>query len=175
MLPYIEEMKKAGISSFKIEGRARDARYVNTVVKVYRKALDKRLTKEEIKEGMQELENVYNRKFSTGFYLGKPTPKDFSDIEHSASKEKKVYSGKVLHYFSNIGVGTIKVEASKIKVGDKICVIGKTTGIEYFEVKDLEKNSKKVIEGKKGEEIAIKFNQIVRKNDEIYLIKNNFA
>ena len=171
MLPYVEEMKKAGIVSFKIEGRARDARYVDTVVRVYRKALDKKLTKEEVKVGMQELENIYNRKFSTGFYLGKPTPKDFSDIEHSAAKEKKVYSGKVLHYFSNIGVGTMKVEAHSIKVGDKICVIGNTTGIEYFKIEGLEKNKEKILEGKKGDEVAIKFNQIVRKNDEVYLIK----
>ena len=171
MLPYVEEMKKAGIVSFKIEGRARDARYVDTVVRVYRKALDKKLTKEEVKVGMQELENIYNRKFSTGFYLGKPTPKDFSDIEHSAAKEKKVYSGKVLHYFSNIGVGTMKVEAHSIKVGDKICVIGNTTGIEYFKIEGLEKNKEKILEGKKGDEVAIKFNQVVRKNDEVYLIK----
>ncbi len=171
MLPYVEEMKKAGIISFKIEGRARDARYVDTVVRIYRKALDKKLTKEEVKEAMQELENIYNRKFSTGFYLGKPTPKDFSDIEHSAAKEKKVYSGKVLHYFSNIGVGTIKIEAHSIKVGDKICIIGNTTGIEYFKIEGLEKNKEKILEGKKGDEVAIKFNQVVRKNDEVYLIK----
>jgi len=171
MLPYVEEMKKAGIVSFKIEGRARDARYVDAVVRIYRKALDKKLTKEEIKEGMQELENVYNRKFSTGFYLGKPTPKDFSDIEHSASKEKKVYLGKVLHYYGNLKVGTIKVESGSLKIGDKICVIGNTTGIEYFNVEAIQKENKEVSIGKKGEEIAIKFNQIVRKNDEIYLIR----
>ena len=38
----VEKMKEAGIISFKIEGRNRDARYVDTVVKIYRKALDKK-------------------------------------------------------------------------------------------------------------------------------------
>ncbi len=171
MLAYVEEMKKAGVISFKIEGRGRDPRYVDTVVRVYRKALDKKLTKEEIKESMEELEKVYNRKFSSGFFLGKPTPKDFSDIEHSASIEKKVYSGKVLHYYGNLGVGIIKIESNEISKGDKISVIGNTTGIEYFNVKELQKNKKIVEKGKRGEEIAIKFDQIVRKNDEVYVIK----
>lgn len=173
MLPYVEEIKKAGVISFKIEGRARDPRYVDTVVRVYRKALDKKLTKEEIKESMEELEKVYNRKFSSGFFLGKPTPKDFSDIEHSASTEKKVYLGKVLHYYGNLGVGVIKIESGGISVGDKISVIGNTTGIKYFEVKEIQKNKKTVEKGKKGEEIAIKFDQIVRKNDEVYIIKKS--
>ena len=171
MLPYIEDMKKAGITSFKIEGRARDPRYVDAVVKVYRKALDRKLTKEEIKKSMEELEKIYNRKFSSGFFLGRPTPKDFSDIEHSASTEKKVYSGKVLHYYGNLGVGVIKIESNEIYVGDKISVIGNTTGIKYFEIKELQKNKKNVESGKRGEEIAIKFNQTVRKNDEVYIIK----
>lgn len=171
MLPYVEDLKKAGVVSFKIEGRARDARYVDKVVRVYRKALDKKLNKEEIKELMGELEKVYNRKFSTGFFLGKPSPKDFSDIEHSASKEKKVYCGKVLHYFDKIGVAKVKVEASEVKIGEKICIIGNATGIKYFNVNEMEKENKKINVGKKGEEVAIKLNEIVRKNDEIYLIK----
>src|SRR3989344_3230260 len=48
-LPFIDKMKKAGITSFKIEGRNRDPRYVDAVVRIYRKAIDKKLTKQEIK------------------------------------------------------------------------------------------------------------------------------
>jgi len=59
-LPFIETLKDAGIISFKIEGRNRDARYVDTVVRIYRKALDKKLNKEEIVDGLKELEKVYN-------------------------------------------------------------------------------------------------------------------
>jgi putative protease len=171
MLPYVQEMKNSGITSFKIEGRARDARYVDTVVRIYRKALDKKLTKQEIKESMQELENVYNRKFSTGFYLGKPTPKDCSDVEHSASKKKKIYAGKILHYFTNAKVGTLKIEANSIKIGDEICIIGNTTGITKMKVESMQIKNKSVIKSKKGDEIAIKVPERVRKNDEVYIIK----
>ncbi len=169
MLPYIEEMKKAGIMGYKIEGRNRDPRYVDIVVRIYRKALDKKLTKQEIKQGMQELEKVYNRKFSSGFYLGKPTPKDFTDIEHSAAKEKKHFIGKVTHYYDKLNVATIQL-VSELKVGDKICIIGKTTGIINTKVNSIERKNKSVSKAKKGDEIGIKVPEKIRKNDEVYVI-----
>jgi len=170
MLPYVEEMKKAGIFSFKIEGRGRDPRYVDAVVREYRKALDKRLTKAEVIEGMKELERVFNRKFSTGFYLGKPTPKDFSDIEHSAATESKEYVGKIVHFYSNAKAGSIKIESNEIKVGDEICIIGNTTGIEKMKIESMQVNNLPVQVGKRGDEVAIKLPERVRKNDDVYVI-----
>ena len=87
-LPFIEDLKKAGITCFKIEGRNRDPRYLDTIVRIYRKALDKKLTKEEIESSITELQKVYNKGFSSGFYLGLPTKDDFSSIEHSSATEK---------------------------------------------------------------------------------------
>lgn len=171
MLPYIEEMKKAGITCYKIEGRNRDPRYVDKVVGIYRRALNKRLTKKEIKQGMQELEKVYNRKFSSGFYLGKPTPKDFTDIEHSNATEKKEFVGKIIHYYDKLGVGTIKLVAP-LKVGNEICIIGNTTGIKNFNIESMHIKNKSVKKGKKSDEVGIKL-PLVRKNDEVYVIKSS--
>ena len=72
-LPFIEKLKKAGITSFKIEGRVREPEYVYTVTKVYRKALDKKLNKKELNKALEDLKKVYNREFSSGFYLKLPT------------------------------------------------------------------------------------------------------
>ncbi len=108
-LPFIEKMKQAGITSFKIEGRNRDARYVDMVVRVYKKALDKKLTEQELQDSIEELKKVYNRKFSSGFYNKIPTSDDFTNTENSEATEKKHFVGKVLHYFSKLGVATIKV------------------------------------------------------------------
>ena len=171
-LPFIEKLKKAGIKSFKIEGRNRDPRYVDTVVRIYRKALDKNLTKQEIKESLKELKRVYNRKFSTGFYLGTPTADDFTDIEHSAAKEKKHFIGKILHYYPKIKVGTIKLVAG-LRVGDQIVIIGNTTGIEKLKVDNIEIKNKQVKQAKKSQEVAIKVLSKVRKNDQVYVIKNS--
>ena len=167
-LPFIEKLKKAGIKTFKIEGRNRDSRYVDTVVRVYRKALDKKLTKAEIKEAIEKLKKVYNRSFSSGFYLGVPTSDDFARIEHSAATEKKHFIGKIIHYFPKIQVATIKL-VSELKVGDKIVVIGKTTGLEKAKVERLEIKNKSVEKAKKSQEIGLKL-PLVRKNDQVYKI-----
>jgi putative protease len=167
-LPLIEDMKKAGIISYKIEGRGRDPRYVDYVVRSYRKALDNKLTREEIIAEMNELKKVFNRDFSSGFFMGKPTPNDFSKVEHSSATEKKEFIGNVIHYFSKVEVATIKLSAT-IKIGDKIAVIGKTTGIEEFLIRSMEIENKQVKVAKKGGEVGIKIPRI-RKNDEVYRI-----
>lgn len=171
-LPFIEKLKKAGIKSFKIEGRNRDPRYVDTVVRVYRKALDSKLSKEKIQESLKELKKVYNRKFSTGFYLGVPTNDDFTNIEHSAATEKKHFIGKVLNYYSKINVATIKL-VSDLKIGDEVAIIGNTTGIEKLKIKSIEIKNNSVSRAKKTQEVAIKVPLKVRKNDQVYVIKNS--
>lgn len=194
-LPFIEKLKKAGIVSFKIEGRNRDPRYVDTVVRVYRKALDNKLPKHstirgtlgppslevipvgssandaEIKKSLNELKKVYNKGFSSGFYLGLPTSDDFSKIEHSASNEKKHFVGKIVHYYPKISVATIKL-VSDLKIGDEIIVIGKTTGLVKSKIKRIEIKNKPVEKAKKGDEIGIKL-PLVRKNNEVYTILKN--
>jgi putative protease len=170
-LPFIEKLKKAGITSFKIEGRNRDPRYVDAVTRVYRKALDKKLSKSELNSSLEELTNVYNREFSSGFYLGLPTKDDFARIEHSAAKEKKHFVGKILHYYPNVKVATIKL-VSQLKIGDDIIIIGKTTGIINSKIESIEMKNKKISNAKKHDEVGIKL-PLCRKNDEVYVIKKN--
>lgn len=76
MIDYIPELVKAGISSFKIEGRAKTAYYSAVTTNAYRQAVDAYFsgglredfrTPELIKE---ELEKISHREYSTGFYLG---------------------------------------------------------------------------------------------------------
>jgi len=167
-LPFIEKLKKSGAISFKIEGRNRDPRYVDTVVRIYRKALDKKLTEKEIKDSLKELGKIYNKGFSSGFYLGTPTSDDFSSIEHSSATEKKQFVGKIIHYYPKIKVATVKL-SSELQVGDRIVVIGKITGIVNSKIERIEIENSSVKKGKKGQEIGIKL-PLVRKNEEVYKI-----
>ncbi len=169
-LPFIEELKSAGITCFKIEGRNRDPRYVDTIVKIYRKAIDKKLTEKEIQSSLEELNSVYNKGFSSGFYLGSPTPDDFSNIEHSSATHKKHFIGKVQNYYSKLNVATIKL-VSELEVGNEINIIGKTTGLVKSKVSSMEIKSKVIKKAKKGDEVGIKINSLVRKGDEVYVIK----
>ncbi len=74
MIEHIPELMKAGIDSFKIEGRAKSSYYVSVVTNAYRHAID-----EYYKNGgekplspwiREELEKVSHREYSTGFFFG---------------------------------------------------------------------------------------------------------
>lgn len=74
MIDHIDELVKAGISSFKIEGRAKSAYYTAVTTNAYRHALNDYMKDPEnfvlqpwIKE---ELEKISHREYSTGFFFG---------------------------------------------------------------------------------------------------------
>ncbi len=67
-MAFTDELIKAGISSFKIEGRMKSPYYVATVVNAYRKRFDRT---EETKKLERELHSVSHRPYSSGFYFGK--------------------------------------------------------------------------------------------------------
>lgn len=170
VLPFIEELKKINVKSFKIEGRNRDPLYTETVTRVYRKALDNKLTKKEIAQLMKELQGVYNKGFSSGFYLGKPMVKDFSEVENSSSEFYRSYLGKVTHLYPKVGVSVVKL-SDDLKVDEKIAVVDEKIGVEKMVVSEMEIENKKVKKAQKGKEIGIKFPFKVYKNAEVYKIK----
>jgi putative protease len=169
-LPFIDKMKQSGITSFKIEGRNRSPEYVSMVTSVYRKALDKKLSKEEVEQSLEELKKVYNRGFSSGFYLGVPTADDFSNSDSGEQTEKKVFIGKVEKYYDKIGVALVKMNFGPLKIGDEIYVIGEKTGSIRNKIESMEIQNQKVDSAEKGQEIGIKL-PVCRKGDEIYLIQ----
>lgn len=74
MIDYLDELARAGVTSFKIEGRMKSPYYVATVVNAYRRALD--LMQNDLqayhseKDRVVELEKCSHRRFTTGFFLG---------------------------------------------------------------------------------------------------------
>jgi len=168
VLPFIEQIKKSGISALKIEGRNRSPEYVAVVTSVYRKALDKKMTEEDIEESMKKLKKVYNRGFSSGFYLGFPTNGDFTKSDSGEAKEKKLIIGRIENYWKKIGVAHVKIHAIGLKIGDEIYIKGNTTGLIRVRIKSMEINNKKVEKAGKGD-VGIKL-PLCRKGDEVYLI-----
>jgi U32 family peptidase len=168
-LPLIEKLKKSGAVAFKIEGRNKEPEYVSTVVRIYRNAIDKKLTKEEINNSLEELKKSYNKGFSSGFYLGLPTRDDFSRIENSSATQSKKFIGKIKHYFNKAGVGLLKLNNGPLKLNDDIIIIGKTTGVLNSKVTSMEINRNRIETAEKGQEIGIKL-PLCRKNDELYKV-----
>jgi putative protease len=168
-LGFINELKKAGVKSFKIEGRIREPEYVYVTTQVYRKAIDENLSEKEVQESLEELNKVYNKGFSSGFYLGKPTSDDFANLEHSASTQRKEFVGNVKQYLTNKQVAIIKLVSGKIRVGDELYIISDKTGLVNHKIERIEINRQSVSEAMKGQEVGIKIPG-VRKGDKIYLV-----
>ncbi len=169
-LQFIEQLKAAGIKAFKIEGRNRSPEYVKTVVSVYREALDKTLGKKEIEESMKRLKSVYNRGFSSGFYLGVPTDSDFSNTEYGESTERKITLGRVENYWPKVGVAAVKINSGHLKVGDEIYIIGDITGVVRTKVESIEINHRPIKNVKSGVVAGIKV-PACRRGDDVFLIK----
>lgn len=69
LINHLQELKDAGVDSFKIEGRMKSAYYVATVVNAYKKAIDM-LPKKPSKDILEELEKTSHRRYTTGFMFG---------------------------------------------------------------------------------------------------------
>lgn len=175
-LPFLDKILKTDPVSIKIEGRNRSPEYVYTVTKCYREALNliknKKFNKENIDKLMDELKTVYNRKLSSGFYLGFPTADDITDIYGSAATKRKVAIGQITNYYSNKKVAVIELKHD-LKLNDDILIIGNTTGVVKQKVTSMEILNKRINRAEKGQAVAILINSIVRKKDNVYLIRNS--
>ena len=175
MIEFVPELIKAGINSFKIEGRRRDPKYIEVVSRCYREAIDayfdKTFTIEKVKKWKEELSSVYNRGFSTGFYFGTPGKEGISyDKADNVSTDKKLLVGYVTHYYPRVKSGSVTLNHLDLKVGDKIIIEGTNTYIEQV-VESIQIENKNIQKGKKGEEVAIVFKDVVRKNDKVFLLQ----
>ncbi len=173
-LGFLDKMIDAGITSFKIEGRSRSPEYVHAVTKAYRQALDAiekgKYDKKLVGRLTADCEKVYNRGFSNGFYFGKPINEWTADYG-GVHTEKKEYSGRVVNYFPKICVAEIKIESNTFRIGDKIMFQGPTSGVFEQIAKSMQWHKKEADKAVKGQNIAIKVDKKVRKNDKVYVIK----
>lgn len=171
---FMDKMMEAGVRVFKIEGRARGPEYVHTVVSCYKEAiqsyLDGTLTEEKKDAWDERLKTVFNRGFWDGYYLGQRLG-EWSKTYGSEATECKVYVGKGIKYFSNIGVAEFLIEASEISVGDKLLITGPTTGAIFIDLDEIRYDLKPVQTAHKGEHISIKVPSKVRPSDKLYKLE----
>ena len=175
-IEFVDQLIEAGIDSFKIEGRKRAPEYVAKSVSVYRQAIDlyfeNNLTAVKKKELLTELEKVYNRGFSSGFYFDVPSSNAYAGVEGSKATTRKSYVGKVLNYYKEIEIAHILMESGEIKIGDNILIMGETTGVLDIKLEKLTVNDKENFVASRGDEITIKIPSLARRNDKVYLIEH---
>lgn len=167
MIEHVPELIKAGIDSFKIEGRARSPDYGAMVTNVYRQAIDKYYENpKEYKvnpQWIEELKSVFNRGFDTGFYFN--TPYEIS--ENNQSKFIKKDIGQVVNYFNRVKVAELKVW-DDLAVGDEILIQGKTTGSIKHKIDSMQIDGKNVKKVERGNNVGVAIPTKVRANDFIY-------
>lgn len=119
-LEFLPSLIKAGITSFKIEGRMKTPEYVATCTKIYRKYIDLALSGSQYKiddSDIKLLMQVFNRgSFSTGNFIEEPN-KEY--VFKEKPNNMGLYIGNVSKINSNKGLITLKTN-EKLEVGDKI-------------------------------------------------------
>ena len=168
---FIDKMADAGVRVFKIEGRARSAEYVYTVVSCYKEALAAveagTFNENMVDHWDQRLSTVFNRGFWDGYYLGRRLG-EWSGKYGSNATEKKVYVGKGIKYFSRLGVGEFYIEAGEVCVGDRLVIIGPTTGVVYIEATEIHFDNGPVEKAVKGQVVSIPVSEKIRPSDKLY-------
>ena len=179
---FLNKMLDAGVRVLKIEGRARGAEYVKTVVECYKEAaemwvdgawqMENDLIEEKIEDWNVRLARVFNRGFWDGYYQGQKLG-EWTHKYGSRATRKKVFAGKCTNFFKNISVAEFYLEATKeIREGDELLITGETTGAYELVAKEIHDAKGQLrSEIQKGEYFAIKTDKLVRRGDRIFLLK----
>ncbi len=164
LINHINELDKAGIKSFKIEGRMKSTYYVATVVNAYRRAIDNYLNNNVSDfDYIEELEKTSNRAFTTGFYF------------HDEHKTNKASSRLIQNYdFIALVVedakdGKVLIEhRNKFALGDELEVLSPNDTfdkiIKLNEIVDEKGNSIEEVK-KVKQRVYIKTDLALKKGD----------
>ena len=169
---FLDKMVNAGITVFKIEGRARGPEYVYETVRCYSEALtaicEGVFNEEKLAEWDEKLTKVFNRGFWNGYYLGQRLGEWSAKYGSSATRVKQ-YVAKSIRYFSKLGVGEFRMESGELKVGDEVIITGPTTGALIFKVEELRLDLEPVPFVKKGNLFSMPVPSKIRPSDRLYL------
>lgn len=170
----LDRIVDAGARILKIEGRGRSPEYVQTVVSVYREAIDAcargEYSAEKVPGWEERLREVYNRGFWEGYYLGRRMGQ-WSGYPGSHATRRKVYVGRGLHYYPKPGVGEILVEAAELHRGDELLITGPTTGVKTFALGDFMVDDRPATRAGKGDHVTLPLDFKLRTADKVYKVE----
>lgn len=170
-IDFVDLLLKSGVRVLKIEGRARPAEYVKTVVEAYdlavKSVIDGTYNETLALQLKENLANVFNRGFWDGYYLGRRLG-EWATAYGSQAKKRKVYIGKGTNYFSKIQVAEFLMESHDLNLGDEILITGPTTGAIETTVKEIRVDLKPVQKTVKGESFSIPLTTVIRRSDKLY-------
>jgi putative protease len=123
MVEHIGKLMKAGICSYKVEGRTKSLYYASIVARTYRKVFDDILSgyEPDIDWALRELNTTSNRGFMPGFLEGNPK-ENAQDYEKKTSHQTHLFVGIVKNIIkSSDEESIIEIEVrGKFQKGDKL-------------------------------------------------------
>ena len=175
----LNKMLDAGVRVLKIEGRARGAEYVDTVVRCYKEAVeawqageyaDNSVIEPKIADWNERLSRVFNRGFWDGYYQGQRLGEWTHEYGNKATR-KKVYAGKCTNYFKNLGVAEFLIEAvEQVEEGASCLITGETTGVMEVTLTGMrDTHGEPATTIAKGQFFSLKTDALVRRGDKLYL------
>ena len=119
MLAHLDALKKAGVCSFKIEGRMKSGYYLATVINAYRRRLDG----QDLSVCEGELSAVAHREYTTAYAFGKNN--ETVHYAHSQSKGDCVYIADVVSWSDGYAVVEMR---NRFKQGDVLEILSPKDG-----------------------------------------------
>lgn len=176
---FLNKMLDAGVRVLKIEGRARGAEYVSTVVRCYREAVEA-WRKGEYEDDTQilpklaawdeRLSQVFNRGFWDGYYQGQRLG-EWTHTYGNLATRKKIYAAKCTNFFKNLSVAEFMLEAvDTITNQQEILITGATTGVYELTSQGIRNAAGEPADCiRKGEFFSIKTDKLVHRGDKLYI------
>ena len=176
---FLNKMLDAGVRVLKIEGRARGAEYVDTVVRCYKEAVDAwqngeyradAIIEPKIADWDERLSRVFNRGFWDGYYLGQRLG-EWNHHYGSQATRTKVYAAKCTNFFKNLSVAEFLVEAvDAIHEGQSLLVTGETTGVYECTAEGMrDAKGDPTHEVRQGTYFSLKTEKLLHRGDKMYI------
>ena len=180
---FLNKMLDAGVRVLKIEGRARGAEYVSTVVRCYKEAVEAWYNGEwreangerieaKIADWNERLSTVFNRGFWDGYYQGQRLG-EWTHTYGNKATRTKIYAAKCTNFFKQLSVAEFLVEAvDAIEEGAELLITGETTGVYECRAEGMRdadgKPTKRVLQ---GTYFSLKTDKLIHRGDKLYLWK----
>ena len=142
-LPYLEEMLDAGVRSFKIEGRLKDAAYVKNVTAAYRQALDAIMKRRQefVRSSFGTSTYTFLPDLSRSFSRGSTDYFLHGRTDDLASPDTPKSRGREAGHVKEVRGGCIVVSSSETFTnGDGFCFLNSSGRLDGFRVNRAEGN-----------------------------------
>jgi len=171
-IDLINRLQKAGVASFKIEGRLRSAHYVSSVVKAYRMVIDAGPGDKKIIENARELLHQS---------MGRKTSQGYFSTTDSKELISPYHSGNIGMYLGQAGKGTGKGKVflelkQALQVGDRLRLHQEDTGERFsFTVRNMTSKGRKTSKANRGDSITLEVPAVVKKGDSLFKVDSSKA